>query len=226
MSRIFVTGTDTGVGKTHVATTLLRQLNDQDFKTFAIKPIASGAIFNSDGIWVNDDALNLQKAASLKKPYSLVNPFVFKEPIAPHLAAQKEGFQLSVQTVVKSLSDSFQPEADFTLIEGVGGWSVPLNDHELVSDVVRALQIPTVLVVGIKLGCLNHAILTQQSILDSRVPFVGWIANCIDPHTLAIDEIIATLRNWLKVPLLAKIPHGRENQIFTPAFNLEAFTQD
>lgn len=226
MNQIFITGTDTGVGKTHVATTLLRQLNNQGFKTFAIKPIASGAIVNSEGIWVNDDALNLQKSASLMRPYSLVNPFVFKEPIAPHLAAQKEDIQLSLKSVVKSLTASFQPEADFTLIEGVGGWSVPLNDYELVSDIVRALQIPTVLVVGIKLGCLNHAILTQQSIFASDVPFVGWIANCIDPDTLAVEEIIDTLEKWLRVPLLGKIPHGIEYPICATDLNLEPFTQN
>lgn len=208
IKQIFITGTDTGVGKTHVATILLRLLNYEGYTTFAIKPIASGATLNSEGILVNDDALNLQKNASLKRPYSIVNPIVFEEPIAPHLAAQKEGLKLSVKSVIQSVAETLQVEADFTLIEGVGGWSVPLNDHELVCDFVKTLQIPTVLVVGIKLGCLNHAILTAKSIIDSQVHLVGWVANCIEPDTLVKDEIIQTLNNWLRVPMLGIIPHG------------------
>lgn len=210
MNSVFITGTDTGVGKTHVAASLIQQYNNEGYQTFGIKPIASGCSLNAEGQLVNDDALILQKMASIKRPYNIVNPLAFKEPIAPHLAANIAGVQLSVSSVVEAISQSIQSDADVNIIEGVGGWSVPLNDYELVSEVVKALEIPTILVVGIKLGCLNHAILTAKSIEKMGVPFVGWIANCIDPETLVADELVETLKKWLPGPLLGVVPHGHD----------------
>lgn len=208
MKNYFITGTDTDVGKTHVAVTLLEHCNELNLKTFGIKPIASGCSQDHEGNWINADALALQKHSSIQRPYSTVNPFAFKEPIAPHLAAKNAGIQLTVASVVDRLSQSIQPQADINIIEGVGGWLVPLNDQELVADVVRVLQIPTILVVGIKLGCINHAILTSKSIMQMQVPFVGWIANCIEPKTEAMSDIIGTLKQWLTVPLLGVFPRG------------------
>jgi dethiobiotin synthetase len=211
MNAIFITGTDTGIGKTHVSVQLLRQFNKEGYRTFGIKPIASGCFSNAEGELVNEDALALQKEASIKKPYSIVNPFAFEEPIAPHLAAKLVGSELRLSSVLQRLSQSIQSEADINIIEGVGGWSVPLNDFEMASDIVKTLQIPTILVVGIKLGCLNHAILTHKNIVHSGVPFLGWVANCVDPEALVVEGIIDSLTQWLGGSPLVILPYGKEH---------------
>ena len=213
MNCIFMTGTDTGVGKTTVSAALMRQLNNAGYKTFGIKPLASGGSLNSEGVLVNEDALCLQQSASIKREYSVVNPLIFEDYIAPHLAAKNAGVRLTASSVMEALKQSIQAEADFNIIEGAGGWSVPLNDYELISDVITTLKIPTILVVGVKLGCLNHAILTQESIMQSQVPFLGWIGNRIEADTLAADENIETLKQWLKVPMLGIVPYGIENHL-------------
>lgn len=209
MNRIFITGTDTGVGKTYVTCTLLQALNAQNYKTLGLKPIASGCSLNQRGKLINDDAVALQKAASVKCPYEYINPIPLAHPIAPHLAAEQAQTILSVSQVKNKISRSLEIEADFQLIEGVGGWAVPLNGHELLSDLVAALKLPVILVVGIKLGCLNHALLTYQRMRDTQVPIIGWIANCIDPGALAIQENIDTLKQWINVPCLGVLPFSQ-----------------
>ncbi len=208
---IFITGTDTDIGKTYVSCLVLKALNQQGYKTFAIKPIASGCDEDHQGRLRNQDALQLQAAASIKKNYEIVNPIAFKEPIAPHLAAQKAGLRLEHKMVKQTILDSLQPQADINLIEGVGGWAVPLNESELLADVIQDLNIPVILVVGIKLGCLNHAILTYQNILARNVPILGWIANRVSEETLLIDENIATLKEWIKHPCLAEVSYNAQH---------------
>src|SRR3990167_2572276 len=200
MNSIFITGTDTGVGKTYVTVQLIKQLNKLGFKTLGIKPIASGCELNEKNEWANADALALQEASSIKQPYSIVNPIALKEAIAPHLAAEKENKQLSVLDTLNRILSSIQSHADIHFIEGVGGWAVPLNHNELLSDMVKQLNIPVILVVGIRLGCLNHAILTSRNIQEMNIPFIGWIANCIDPDMLEIDANINTLKKFIPVP--------------------------
>ena len=207
MNAIFVTGTDTGIGKTFVTALLLDQFNRSGYKTFAIKPIASGTTYNEKYGWENDDVLVLQKAASIVRPLRVVNPITLKEPIAPHLAALHMDIQLTNSGVRNAIVASIQIEADINFIEGVGGWAVPLNNHELFSEVICALSIPVILVVGIKLGCLNHAILTYHTIIQKNVQFVGWVANCLDPKTLALEENIQTLQEWIKSPCLGIVPY-------------------
>lgn len=205
---IFITGTDTNIGKTFVSCVLLKAFNTLGLKTFGIKPIASGGQRYDDGNFKNQDALYLQQYASIKKPYHVINPILFKKPIAPNIAANEEGFQLSRSFVVNAILSSLQSDADLNLIEGVGGWAVPLNNTELFSDVITELKIPVILVVGIKLGCLNHALLTYQSICAKGVSLIGWIANCVEQSTLLMAENIQTLQRWIKAPCLGIIPHN------------------
>lgn len=207
MKSIFITGTDTDIGKTYVTTRLLKQFNAENYTTFGIKPIASGCQRNNSDDLLNDDALALQAAASLQQPYPMVNPIALEAPIAPHLAAKQMGIQLSAKDVSKTITDSIQSSVDINIIEGVGGWMVPLNEHTLFSEVITALNIPVILVVGIKLGCLNHAILTSQQIIQQKAHLVGWIANCLEPNTLVPQENIQTLKQWIPAPCLGVTPH-------------------
>jgi dethiobiotin synthetase len=205
---VFITGTDTDVGKTFVSCLCLQGLNDFGLKTFAQKPIASGAVADEFGQLRNADALALQQCSSVKRAYSIVNPIVYAAPIAPHIAALHRGENITAALVQEKIISSMQRCADINLIEGVGGWAVPLNNNELLADVIVTLQIPIVLVVGIKLGCLNHAILTSQNIIARNVPFVGWIANCIDANVLAAQANIQTLQSWIARPCLGVVPFG------------------
>lgn len=207
MKAIFITGTDTHIGKTFFSCLLLQALAAHGLKTFGIKPVASGCEKSKSGELHNADALSLQAAASVKRPYHLVNPIALAAPIAPHIAAAKMGISLSKRQVKDALLTALQSEADIHIIEGVGGWAVPLNDHELFSEVICALGIPVILTVGIKLGCLNHALLTHRSIQAMQVPYIGWVANCLSPDTGAIADNILTLQRWIDRPCLGTLPY-------------------
>jgi len=200
-SRLFVAGTDTGIGKTFISCKILEYLNQIACKTVGLKPIASGCKL-TDGSYYNQDALKLQAAASVKLDYKIVNPFAFEPAIAPHIAAQQSGKSMTSSAVIEKLSIAFQQTADFYLIEGAGGWLLPLNNKETLADVVRILQLPVLLVVGIRLGCLNHALLTVDNIKRTGIKLTGWIANCIDPDMQFIEENIEMLKNRIDAPLL------------------------
>ena len=203
----FIIGTDTEIGKTYVSVKLLNQLNQLGFRTIGLKPLATGGIKTSQGLR-NDDALKLQKAASLKLPYKMINPFIFEPPIAPHLAAKKIGKLIRAIDLIQHCQNVISHfDHDYTLIEGIGGWLTPLNNNEALADWVANLNVPVILVIGIKLGCLNHSLLTWQSLQVHKITVAGWIANCIDPNVLAEQENIETLKHWIKVPFLAKIPY-------------------
>jgi len=211
MKAIFITGTDTGIGKTYTSRLLLNQFNQLGLKTFGIKPIASGGLYNKNRQLENEDALILQKASSIFQPYHIVNPIILKEPIAPHLAAHHMKFTLTKNTLKKCILSSQQIEADINIIEGAGGWSVPLNYQELYSEAIAELKIPVVLVVGMKLGCLNHALLTYHNILNMQVPFIGWIANCFSSDMLYLEENITTLKQMICHPCLGIVPYKFTN---------------
>lgn len=205
--RYFITGTDTEVGKTYVSCLLLKYFHHQkQLSTIAIKPIASGSDMTCDGLR-NSDALALQHHASILLPYPDVNPFTFAPPIAPHVAAKLIQTELTVSGLLTACQPALTHPADIHLIEGVGGWQVPLNEHETMADLAGALQAKIILVVGIKLGCINHALLTFQSIAQQQLPMAGWIANCICPETAYPQESIATLQHFLPIPLLAQIDY-------------------
>lgn len=209
--KFFVTGTDTNIGKTYISTALLRKFNSKGFSTFGIKPIASGCR-NIHGVLRNEDALILQEASSVKKDYKFVNPIALEAPIAPHIAAQLEGVRLTSALLVEKINKSLLISSDVFIIEGAGGWFVPLNNEESIANLVILLNIPIVLVVGIKLGCLNHAILTINAINQMKIPLIGWVANCINPQTMATDENIQTLKIWIKVPCMGIVRYGESAQ--------------
>jgi len=209
--KFFVVGTDTEVGKTYVSTMLLKMFNSMGLKTLGLKPVASASQKINGGLY-NEDAFILQQASSLKCDYDLINPFAFEPPIAPHIAADFEQAPLSKKQIIAKIQDAFSLPADVFIVEGVGGWSVPLNNQELMSDVVKALNIPIILVVGVKLGCLNHALLTVEAIRNANIPVAGWIANCIDPDALVIEENIQTLKRMIDYPCLGELKYMLSTQ--------------
>lgn len=215
---IFITGTDTNIGKTYVTTGLLQQLKQQGYATIGLKPLSSDCSLNSEGKLRNEDACSLQQAASINLPYEVVNPFAFAPPIAPHIAAVAEGITLTVDQLNEKLKPALDHIADFCLIEGVGGWRMPLNQQETMADFVKENNFPVILVVGLRLGCLNHSILTAQAILSDNVSLMGWIANCIDPHMEFVDENIEMLQSWIKAPLLGKVGYNQEMPFLTAIF--------
>lgn len=203
-TKFFVTGTDTGVGKTYVSTAILNQARQSGMTTLGIKPVASGCEITQNQ-YRNADTLALQQASSIKLPYEKINPFAFVAPIAPHLAAREENKPLSVKLITESIHEALQEPADLCIIEGAGGWYVPLNEKETMADLVKTLQLPVILVIGIRLGCINHSLLTQRALQHDSVNVIGWIANCLDPSTSHQDHIIETLKTQLQFPHLATL---------------------
>ena len=203
--RFFVTGTDTDAGKTYVTVGLLKAAKRAGLKSFGLKPIAAGAE-QIKGDWRNDDALLIQQASSVLLPYEQVNPVVLEAAIAPHIAAMKEGRLITASRLEGLIKGALLVPHDFVLVEGAGGWRVPLNDRELLSDVAKSLGFPVILVVNMKLGCLNHAILTAEAIARDGLTLVGWVANNCAETMPCYDENIATLSAMLTAPLLASIP--------------------
>ena len=206
MRACFVTGTDTGIGKTRVSLGLLRSLKQSGLKTVAMKPVASGARMTPEGLR-NDDALALQAAASLKRPYELVNPYCFAPAIAPHLAAREAGVTMDLKAVHEAFG-KLRQGADATVVEGVGGWQVPLAESLELPDLVRELELPVLLVVGLRLGCLNHALLTARAIRADGLELLGWVANGIDPGFERPEANVATLESALDTPLLGRLPYA------------------
>lgn len=205
--RFFVTGTDTGVGKTYVSCLLLEAFKRQGLKTMALKPVAAGCE-TVDGQLRNDDALQLQQHMTETLSYEEVNPFALKAAIAPHLAAASEGRRLLVSRIAGMVRGAAMRPVDVTLVEGAGGWYVPLNDKETLADLVRELQLPVILVVGMRLGCLNHAILTARAIHRDGLRVAGWVANCIEPAMPELEANIQTLKTLLSAPCLGVVPHA------------------
>lgn len=201
----FVTGTDTEIGKTTIAAGLLHVARQSGLSTAAAKPVASGCIATAAGLR-NDDALALLGQCSLVLGYEEVNPFAFAPAIAPHLAAREAGLELSVARLLPAVRRVLQHDAEFTLVEGAGGWRVPLAGDENLSDLALALGLPVILVVGVRLGCINHAVLTAEAILRDGLPLAGWVANIIDPQTSRLEQNLATLAERLPAPCLGRVP--------------------
>ncbi|MCX7946155.1 MAG: dethiobiotin synthase [Hydrogenophilus sp.] len=198
----FLTGTDTEIGKTHVAVYLLRQAVAAGWRAIGLKPVACGC--NPSGR--NEDVERLKAASNHLLPDSLISPYIFPAPISPHLAARQQGQTIDFARIVAAV-DAVRPHADLLIVEGVGGWYAPLTDHHTVADLAQQLALPILLVVGLRLGCLNHALLTAEAILARSLPLFGWIANTLDPSMEALSDNIATLRARLPAPLLAVIPY-------------------
>ncbi len=204
----FITGTDTDVGKTLVTCGLLRLLRKEGFTTAAVKPIAAGCEQTAQGLR-NDDALALQREVTLDLSYAQINPIALRPAIAPHIAARRAGIELVAEDIAQSCQQVIELGADFTLVEGAGGWSLPLNlVPETLADVVVTLQLPVMLVVALRLGCLNHALLTAAAIKRRGLTLAGWVGNCTAVRTMtALDENIETLKVVLAAPCLGIIPY-------------------
>lgn len=205
----FILGTDTNIGKTHLAVSLLSVLNTQRYSTIGLKPIASGGYYTDEGLR-NADAVYLQKAASVCLPYSQINPFCFADPIAPHIAAERENSQLSVSTVVKACYAALSHPIDYFIIEGVGGICVPLNARETFVDLVQAMGFPVIFVVGLRLGCLNQALLSWHYLRQCRIHVVGWLANQIDPEMEFVKENVEFLKRSFPFPYLGFFPYLKQ----------------
>ena len=204
---LFVTGTDTGVGKTLAACALLHRLRARGLRALGMKPVAAGIENSPDGP-ANGDVIALRKASSWPAPLEQVNPHCFEPPIAPHLAAAEAGGRIELGPIRQAF-DALRASADAVVVEGVGGFLVPLNDREDAGDLAVALALPVVLVVGMRLGCLNHALLTQQAIRARSLRLAGWIANTIDPQMARLAANVQALGERIDAPLLGTIPHQR-----------------
>jgi dethiobiotin synthetase len=209
----FITGTDTGVGKTLVARALVRGLVREGKRVAVMKPIAAGAMHTAEGLR-NGDAVALMQVANVKVPYSSVNPFCLQAAIAPHIAARESGVTIDIG-MIRGHYLALAAEADCVVVEGAGGWLVPINDEQTVADIAAALRVPVVLVVALRLGCLNHAILTRRAIEARGTRFAGWIASTVDPRMPRQDENLAALERFLGQPPLAVVPYlRREQEVF------------
>ncbi len=192
----FVTGTDTEVGKTWVSCRLLERAREAGLSCYGLKPVAAGCEETAEG-WRNDDALQLMAASSVKLPYDTVNPVAFKAPIAPHIAAQQEGKVITLARLVGYVRGALSAHpADLILIEGAGGWRVPLNDREMLSALAKELELPVIQVVGMKLGCISHALLTAEAIQKDGLRYAGTMANCFGEMEVQ-EENLLTLRQHL-----------------------------
>ena len=204
--RYFIAGTDTDAGKTMVACALLSKARSQGLSTAAVKPVAAGCIDTKEGLR-NDDAEQLLAQCTIALYYEQVNPVAFMESIAPHIAAQKQGQRMQVDRLTGFTSGVLMQGANFTLVEGAGGWRVPVNDRETLADLAIALAIPVVLVVGMRLGCINHALLTAEAITRDGLELAGWVANCIDPEMAELEANITTLQHRIQAPMLGLVPY-------------------
>ncbi|KVU74365.1 dethiobiotin synthetase [Burkholderia ubonensis] len=205
---LFVTGTDTEIGKTFVSAALLHGFARLGLRAAAMKPVAAGA-YEQDGVWRNEDADQLDAAANVVLPPELRTPFLLKAPAAPHLAAAQEGVTLDLDTIVACHREALT-RADVVVVEGAGGFRVPLTGTRDMADLAVALGVPVVLVVGVRLGCISHALLTADAIHQRGLTLAGWVANHVDPAMAFQDENVATLRDWLArehgAPLIGRIP--------------------
>jgi len=202
----FITGTDTEVGKTVVTCAMLRAFVAKGARAVAMKPVASGCLVNADGGLDNEDVLAHAAAANVAAPRSLANPYAFLPPISPHLAAREAGVAIDMDHLVRCHGE-LRELADVVLVEGAGGWLAPLDESRTMADLAKAMNIPVVLVVGLRLGCLNHAMLTEEAILARGVRLAGWVANRVDPHMRNADDNLAYLQSHIAAPLLGVLPH-------------------
>lgn len=197
----FITGTDTAAGKTHAARLLVEALKLRGLRVAVMKPVAAG--IDADGM--NEDVRLLMSASNVAAPLGLVNPYCFAPAIAPHLAARLEGVSMQLEVIEQAYAQ-LAVQADVVVVEGAGGFLVPFNDACGMNAIPQHLGLPVIMVVGLRLGCLNHALLTAEAIRARGLILAGWIANRIDPHMAAVEDNLASLRSILHAPCLGEIP--------------------
>src|SRR6266702_2872194 len=207
---IFVTGTDTGVGKTLVAVSLVKALVMHGLRVSVMKPIASGSEHTPEGLR-NADALALAAASNVAAPYAAVNPYCFEPAISPHIAAEEARIGVDMHVIAQGF-ETLAARADLVVVEGAGGWYAPISESQAMADLPKLLDIPVLLVVGLRLGCLNHALLTKRAIEADGAEFAGWVANSIDPTLERRAQNLTTLEHRLGAKPLAELPHKPEAQ--------------
>lgn len=208
MKRWFITGTDTEIGKTVVAAALIRHLAEKGYRVAGMKPVASGCAVSGNGLR-NDDALSLIAAANVDLPYELVNPYAFEPAIAPHIAAQEAGQSIEIDKI-RICAEKI--DADYLVIEGVGGWCVPLGNGYSLPEMVSVIADEVILVVGMRLGCINHGLLTASRIKQDGMILKGWIANHVDPDMQMQSENLKTLQALMPCPLLGILPWTNQSE--------------
>lgn len=201
----FVTGTDTEVGKTWVTLALMRAFQDKGMVVGGMKPVASGSEETALGLR-NADALSIQAQSSVPNEYAAINPYVFKPPVAPHIAASQAGIEINIDRVLGAY-EVLSRQNDIVIVEGVGGWRVPLNSYQSFADLVRAMDLPVILVVGLRLGCINHALLSIETILTDGLNLAGWVASHLSSSYLEPERTLHTLVESIPVPLLGELPY-------------------
>ncbi|MEK6596036.1 MAG: dethiobiotin synthase [Pseudomonadota bacterium] len=201
----FVTGTDTGIGKTHVSCALLHAFAAKGKTVVGMKPVAAGS---ENGKWM--DVERLLAASNVMVSRQQINPYAIAPSLAPHIAAQQAGMAIDLPVIHQAYLE-LSTKADIVIVEGSGGFLVPINQRQTGADLAQTLNLPVILVVGMRLGCLNHALLTAKAIQHAGLVLAGWVANCVDPQMMAVAENIATLEQWLESPLLGILPFDREN---------------
>lgn len=223
MAGLFVTGTDTDIGKTHIALGLMAALQQRGLRVAAMKPVSAGCEPGGPeggrGLR-NDDALQLSAQSSVSIPYQTLNPYAFEPAIAPHIAAQAVGVTMRLDVLARACAE-IEAQADLVVVEGAGGWLVPVNTRETLADLAVALGFPVVLVVGVRLGCLNHALLSAESIRARGLKLAGWVANEISTQAVCVEENIAALSQRLRVPLLGCVPFDGQASATRTATNLD-----
>ncbi len=204
----FVTGTDTGVGKTWVSLAIMARLQQQGLTVVGMKPVASGCE-RIAGRLCNEDALLIQQQGSLTLPYDTINPYAFAPAIAPHLAAEQAGVLIEPGRL-KQVYQQLAQDAEWVVVEGAGGWLVPLGADFSIAELARSLGLPVILVVGLRLGCISHALLSAQAIRASGCTLHGWIANTLDPTMPCLEENIRSIAERIEAPLLGTLPYRPE----------------
>lgn len=207
--KLFITGTDTEIGKTYISVGILKAYNKIGLSTIGLKPIASGCIKNGKS-YINEDTSALQNASSIKLATEAISPFMFEPAIAPHIAAKLINQELTLAKLHAKMQPTLLTPTDVWVIEGFGGWHAPLNHRETMADFVVQQQCKVILVVGIRIGCINHSLLTYKAMQRDGAKVIGWVANCIDPNMLYGEENISTLTNMLPFPCLGIIRYGEE----------------
>lgn len=204
----FVVGTDTNVGKTYVASALLRHFVSSGKRALGMKPVASGCELSEHGIWqgqlVNDDVVALYEAGNVPAALELINPYRFEPAIAPHIAAEKAGVEIDLDLIVRSYH-TLAEMADVVVVEGAGGFFVPVNDQQTLADLAVKLKLPIILLVGMRLGCINHALLTVEAIKSRGLTLAGWVANQVEPDMPMFAENLVSLQQRIESPCLSVV---------------------
>lgn len=200
---VFITGTDTGIGKTWFTLSLMRLLKERAHKVLGMKPIASGAELEN-GKLINDDARLIMGACSKEVKYDLINPIIFEPPVSPNIAATMSNEQVELNKIVACYK-ALESQCEKLVVEGVGGWRVPISEKLSLVDMVKTLKLPVVLVVGLRLGCINHAILTAEAIKKDGLSLIGWVGNYIEQDYLCVDETIMTINSAIDRPCIARM---------------------